>query len=145
VSRRAARGEAGQALVLAVVMMPFFLSIIGVAIDGAVVFGARRDLQSVADAAARAAAMQVDTREYRASGGGKLVLDREGARRVAAEYLVAQRQGLTGEVGVDDGRVVVKVNRDVPTAFLRIVGLNAVRISTVAEAQAWFGIDRPSR
>ena len=54
------RGEAGQALVWTAVMLPLFLSVIGLAIDAGTIFDARRELQNVADSAARAGAMQID-------------------------------------------------------------------------------------
>ena len=44
--------QSGQAIVWVAVMMPFFLSVVGLAIDGGIVFSARRELQNVADSAA---------------------------------------------------------------------------------------------
>ena len=58
-------GQAGQAIVWAAVMLPLFLAVVGLAIDGGVVFAARRELQNVADAGARPGAMQVDHGAYR--------------------------------------------------------------------------------
>jgi hypothetical protein len=85
--------------------------------------------------------MQLDERVYRESAGTRLVLDQEGARRVAVAYL-GERPGLSGEVRSDERRVVVAVSRDVPLAFLRIVGLERVRISATAPAEARVGIER---
>jgi Flp pilus assembly protein TadG len=128
-------------MVWLVVCMPLFLAAVGLALDGGVVFNARRELQNVADAAARAGAMQLDERVYRESAGARLVLDQEGARRVAVDYL-AERPGLSGEVRSDERRVVVAVSRDVPLAFLRVVGFDRVRISATAPAEARVGIER---
>src|SRR5439155_16533038 len=105
----------GQALVLAAVMLPLFLAVVGLAIDGGLVFDRRRELQNLADAAARAGAMQVDARVYRESAGRTVVLDQASARRVAAEYLTGQAEGLAAEIRTDDRRVVVAVHRDMPT------------------------------
>lgn len=144
-SRRATRaGESGQAIVWAAVMLPLFLSVIGLAIDAGLVFQQRRELQNLADAAARAGAMQVDTRAYRESAGGNVVLDQENARRAAAEYLASQPFGLTATVAADPRRVVVEVARDVPTSFLRIAGITTVRIGATAPAELRYGVERAS-
>jgi Flp pilus assembly protein TadG len=140
--RALAVGEAGQALVLAVVMLPLFLAVVGLAIDGGVVFEGRRELQNAADAAARAGAMQVDLRAYRESAGRSVVLDPDGARQVAAEYLAAQDAGITAVVRADTQRVVVEVSREVPTAFLRIAGIATVRAGAIAPAELRHGVER---
>lgn len=143
---RLPRGESGQALVWAAVMLPFlFIPIVGLTVDGGVVFNARRELQNAADAAARAGAMQVDARAYRESAGARVVLDQATARQVAAEYLAGHGPGLSGSVATDAQRVVVEVSREVPTSFLRIVGVSTVRIGAVAPAEVRFGIERGNR
>lgn len=142
---RCRRGEAGQAIVWAAVMLPLFLSVIGLAIDAGVVFDARRDLQNVADAAARAGAMQVDVRVYRESAGQSVVLDQATARQVASAYLGDQRSGLNAAIATDSQRVVVELSRDVQTSFLRIAGIDRVRIGAVAPAELRFGVERGNR
>jgi Flp pilus assembly protein TadG len=148
VRRRARRwlaGEAGQALVWAAVTLPLlFIPMVGLVIDGGVVLNARRDLQNVADAAARAGAARVDVGAYRASAGAAVVLDQPEARRAATACLAAQRD-VSGTVRTDARRVVVEVSREVPTAFLRIAGLSSVRIGARAPAEARMGVDRPVR
>ena len=144
--RRGRGGESGQALVWAAVMLPFlFIPIVGLTVDGGIVFDARRELQNAADAAARAGAMQVDVRTYRESAGTRVVLDQASARQIASEYLAGHSPGLSGSVATDAQRVVVEVSRDVPTSFLRIVGVNTVRIGASAPAEVRFGIERGNR
>lgn len=138
-------GQNGQAIVWTAVMLPLFLSIIGLAIDGGIVFSARRELQNVADSAARAGAMQVDQRVYRDSAGSTVVLDLETARMVAAEYVAGQGAGLSSMIAVEPQRVVVEVSRDVPTSFMRMAGVNMVRIAASAPAEARHGVERGSR
>ena len=140
--RRLPGAEFGQALVWAAVMLPFlFIPVVGLTIDGGIALNARRELQNVADAAARAGAMQVDVRTYRESAGTTVVLDQASARQVAAEYL-AQRPGLSAAVQTDPRRVIVEVSREVPTAFLRIAGVTTVRIGAVAPAEVRHGVAR---
>ena len=50
----------GQALPLVAAALPLLVTVVGLALDGGVVFAARRELQNVADAAARAGATEVD-------------------------------------------------------------------------------------
>ena len=137
--------QAGQAIVWAAVMLPLFLSVVGLTIDEGIVFDARRELQNVADSAARAGAMQVDQQAYRASSGATVVLDQAAARQVAAEYAASQGQGLAATIAVEPQRVVVQASREVPTSFLRLVGITSVRVSATASAEVRYGIDRPNR
>lgn len=134
----------GQAIVWAAVMLPLFLSVVGLAIDAGVVFDARRELQDVADAAARAGAMQVDQQIYRSSSGKTVVLDQPAARQVAAQYIADQSSGIMATITIDPQRVVVEVSRNVPTSFLRLVGLSTIRVSAVATAAARYGISGPN-
>ena len=143
-ARRGARAEAGQAVVWVAVMLPLFLSIVGLAIDGSLVFGARRELQAVADSAARAGAMQLDPGAYRDSSGAALVLDQEAARRVAAEFAARQGAGPAARITVEPQRVVVELHREVSTGFLRLVGYRSVRVTAVAPAEVRVGVERPA-
>lgn len=138
-------GRSGQVIAWVAVMMPLFLSVVGLAIDGGIVFSARRELQNVADSVARAGAMQIDQRAYRESGGTTVVLDTEAARQVAVEYVASQGSGVAAAITVEPQRVSVQVSRDVPTGFLRIVGFSTVRISATASANVRYGIERANR
>lgn len=138
--RNVIRFERGQAIVWVAVMFPLFLSIVGLAIDGGIVFDARREMQNVADGAARAGAMQIDQQVYRASSGATVVLDQNSAQAIAASYVASQGHDLSPSVSTQPGRVVVSVSRSVPTSFLRIVGFSSVRVSATATAEIQHGI-----
>lgn len=139
------RSECGQALVWVAVMLPLFLSIIGLSIDAGTVFDARRELQNVADSAARAGAMQIDQNAYRTSSGAKVVLDPAIARQAADEYVSSRGAGFAATIDVGTGGVVVRVSQNVPTSFLRLVGIGTVRISATAPAAPRFGIQGENR
>jgi Flp pilus assembly protein TadG len=126
-------------------MMPLFLSVIGLAIDGGIAFNTRRALQNVADAAARAGAMQIDRGVYRETSGGTVVLDTAGAREVAAAYLGEQGMELSAAIVAEPRRVTVQVSREVPTIFLRLVGIRTMRISATAPAEVRHGIEQGIR
>src|SRR5205807_10351757 len=81
------RHAAGQALVWLTAALPLFVSIAGLAIDGGVLLDSRRQLQSVADGAARAGATRLDLDRLRSSGGADVQLDQPLARQAASTYL----------------------------------------------------------
>jgi uncharacterized membrane protein len=134
------RLDRAQAIVWAAVMFPFLLSIVGLAIDAGAVFDARRELQNVADGAARVGAMQIDQQAYRASSGSTVQLDAGGAQQVAATYISQQGKSVTATVSASTSRVVVSASQSVPTSFLRLVGIGAVQVSATATAEAAHGI-----
>ncbi len=133
--------RSGQALLMVVVMLPLFLSVIGLAIDGGILLDRKRELQNNADAAARAGAGQVDTLTLRASDGRRVVLDRAKARAAASRYL--SRRGTRGSVATDLVRVRVVATERVQLVFLPIVGLRSVEARAEADARVRYGIDRP--
>lgn len=136
--------ERGQAIVLVALFMIGLVAVVGLVADGGVVFAQRRDLQNVADAAAVAAAMQIDERAYRESGGATVVLDEAAARRVALEYL-ADENDLTYSVAVRPDRIEVAVAREAGTTFLRAVGFHSVSISAESYAGPRFGVASGNR
>ena len=137
--RRGWEGHRGQALVWVAVMLPLFLAIVGLAIDGGIVFGARREAQNIADAAARAGAMEVNISRYRATAGTWVELDPMTAAAAAAGYLAAQGwPDATVDANVQS--VTVTASQNVPLGFLKLVGVNSVRISATARAAPYFGI-----
>lgn len=143
--RPACSGQGGQALLWAAVMLPLFLSVIGLALDGGLVFNARRELQNVADVAARAGANQIDERAYRESDGTTVVLDPESARQVAEGYVAGERAGLEARITVEPQRVVVTVRRPVPLSFLRLLGIQTASVSAFASAEVRHGITQSER
>jgi uncharacterized membrane protein len=137
--------QRGQLIVWAAVMLPLFLSIVGLAIDAGIVFAARRELQNTADSAARAGAMQIDEGLYRESSGATVALDTGRARAVAAEYLAGRGTPLAANIVVEPERLAVQVSREVPTSFVRLVGIRSVPIAASASGEVRHGIERGSR
>jgi Flp pilus assembly protein TadG len=124
-----------------------FLSMAGLAIDGGVLLATRRQLQSVADGAARAGATRLDLDRLRASGGADVQLDQMLATQAAATYL---DERLTRELQwpaapvthVEAGarRVHVLIQGTLRPAFLRVVGINSVPVEASAFADVQYGI-----
>ena len=136
--RRAA--QPGQALVWVAAMLPCFLAIMGLATDGGLVFEQRRELQALADGAARAGANELDPAAYRQAN--TVALDPVAARATARIYLEQADATMSGEVDADRSRVVIRVWRDVPTTFLRIVRIDSVRIAATSSAELRHGISQ---
>jgi Flp pilus assembly protein TadG len=139
--------SAAQALVWFTLALPMFVSIAGLAIDGGVLLTSRRELQSVADGAARAGATRLDMDRLRASGGADVQLDQGVARAAARAYAdeqlgqeLAWQSPPTSLIEVDSRRVHVAIQGTLRTAFLRVVHIDGVPVSASAFADVEFGI-----
>lgn len=130
------RNERGQAAVLLIGLLVLAVGFVGVAVDGARLFTARRDLSSVADAAALAGASALDEAAYRASMGREIRVDPERARAAAATVIAEAgvTPGTQVDVAVDGNSVEVRIGRPVATTFLRVVGLAEQHIGAHARA-----------
>lgn len=135
-----AAGQRGQAVAWVALMMPLFLSVVGLALDAGLVFNAQRSLQGVAQGAARAGAAQVDVARYRRDGTAAL----DGRRAEAAAVVYVESQAAQGieleDVAAGVGQIVVTVGRTVETSFVRLVGIRRVRLTATAPAQVRRGI-----
>src|SRR5712692_3982789 len=78
---------AAQALLWLTLALPMFVSIAGLAIDGGVLLASRRQLQSVADGAARAGATRLDLDKLRGSAASDVQPDQALALVPASSYL----------------------------------------------------------
>jgi Flp pilus assembly protein TadG len=142
-----ARRCAAQALVWITLSLPLFLSTAGLAIDGGLLLASRRELQSVADGAARAGATRLDMQRLRGSAGADIQLDLVRAEAAAREY-VDERVGqervwqapATTQVGVTSRRVHVLIQASVGTAFLRVIHIDVMPVTAAAFADVEFGI-----
>jgi Flp pilus assembly protein TadG len=128
--------EAGQASVVIIGALLICLAFTGLAVDGARLFTARRDLQNVADSAALAGASAIDETRFRESDGGEVRLDPGSARAAASRVLSASGLPVATQVdiAVEPDRVVVQLTRPVEMTFLRIAGLSETSIGASATA-----------
>src|SRR5688572_9551946 len=84
---RLRRRRKAQALAWFVMVLPMFLSVIGLAIDGEAVLRAHRRAQAAADGAARTGVGRVHIAHSRATPGAPEALDSAAAQRTAVEYI----------------------------------------------------------
>jgi uncharacterized membrane protein len=142
--------QRAQALIWLTLMLPLFLAIAGLAIDGAVLLTARRELQSVADGAARAGATEVDLGALRASGGDQVRLEPQRATARAAAYLsdrlnreVSWQTDPATRIQITTQAIQVTVAGQIGTAFLRAVHIDSFPVEATATATIQHGIDQP--
>jgi Flp pilus assembly protein TadG len=133
-------------LVFLAVALPAFVAMVGLAIDGALLLTARRELQSVVDGAARAGATRIDLDALRGPRA-EIKLDQARARATTLGYLdeslatdVAWQAPPTAHVEVGRLRVSVAVNGELRTAFLRAVGVDRVPLAASSDADVQFGV-----
>jgi Flp pilus assembly protein TadG len=138
-------------LIWLTLMLPVFLAIAGLAIDGAVLLTARRELQSVADGAARAGATEVDLAALRASSGNEVLLDGPRARARASAYLSDRLPGEVQwqaqpatEVSTTRTGGRVRVSGEIATAFLRALHIDRFPVEASASADVRHGIQQAS-
>jgi hypothetical protein len=125
-------------------LLPAFVAVVGLALDGGHVYAARADLQAVADAAARAGAGAIDTGaggSLRSEAGSPPRLDPVLAEQRAAAYAESQGVQPLGVVA-DEGQVTVRIGRSVPTVFLRVARLNSLWIEARGVAHARAGVSQ---
>ena len=141
------RRRSAQALMWFTLALPMFVSIAGLAIDGGALLASRRELQSVADGAARAGATRLDLARLRASGGADVQLDRTLALAAARTYLdqrlaveLVWQAAPHSLVEVEGRRVHVLVQGTLPTAFLRVVHVDSVPVEASSFADVQYGI-----
>lgn len=131
--------QRGQVTVLILGMAMVVFSVVGLAADGTRAFLYRRSLQSAADAAAMAGAGELDRATYYASRGRRVELDEGAARRVTARWLGLRSVGADPSILVAEDRVRVVLRGTVPTLFLRLIGLEEVRVAVEAVAAPAIG------
>ena len=135
-ARRRRGGTSGQASVMLVGALVAALAFVGLAADGTRMLLARRDLQSLADAAALAGASAIDEAAYRDTAGAVVQLDPRQARADAAALLVAAPvpAGTRVDIAAAPDAVTVTLQWRVEVVFLRLVGLGPQPIGARARA-----------
>jgi Putative Flp pilus-assembly TadE/G-like len=135
--------QRGQVIVWAAVMVPLlFLPIVGLMIDAGILFDAKRDLQNVADGAARVGAMELDERYLRGldpdarNPTGYVRLDPGAARDQAQAYLRRiDVGGISMDIDAQTDHIEVVVHHTVRTSFLRLVRINSLTIHATGRAE----------
>jgi len=134
--------ERGQALFLVALFLPLLVVMIGLVVDGGLILANYRRVQIAADTAAHAASHRISTEVFVESN--EVVLSHV-AMDEAIKYGVYNSHGQlaidTVEI-LNEGRLVrVTGEAALPTAFMRVVGIDEVNVRVVGEAYPAYGID----
>lgn len=124
------RDRGSASVFFAVVVLAIF-AVIGLVVDGGRAVQATQRADAIASEAARAAGQALDLGASRS--GGAVAVDSQRAITAAEQYIAAA--GATGTVKVESATTIsVEVTLTVSTAFLRIVGKNAITVTGKATA-----------
>lgn len=128
--RRFHRDEDGSMTPAFLIMVPLFVILVGLVVDGAGKIQANDNTTAIASGASRAAANAVAAGVI-TDGGVNLDLNR--ARTTALDYIAAA--GMTGTVTVNANEITVSVETVYETHFLSIIGVETLPASATATAQ----------
>ena len=124
------RDEDGSMTPAFLIMVPLFVILVGLVVDGAGKIQANDNTTAIASGASRAAANAVAAGVI-TDGGVNLDLNR--ARTTALDYIAAA--GMTGTVTVNANEITVSVETVYDTHFLSIIGVETLPASATATAQ----------
>jgi len=133
------RGERGAVAPLVAMMLFGLLALAALVIDGGLLFAERRDLQGLADGAARAGAMAVDEDVLRETGA--VQLDPAAAQAAAERYLEATGVEGTVQIDADTLSVTVDLQERRPTLMMGLLGVRTVDVAAHAVARPRVGIE----
>jgi Flp pilus assembly protein TadG len=132
--------EDGQILVLTVVVALALLAILGLVADGGMILARHRELQGVADAAARAGAAQLDEASYRASNGRTATLNPTHAQAAARQYLRTVRFSGQTNIAANPSQVTIGLSEVVRPIIFSSVGIGPIRLAVHTVARPRTGI-----
>lgn len=133
--------ERGQVTVLVAGMTMVVFAVAGLAVDGTRAFVYRRTLQSAADAAALAAAGELDKHAYYVTGGRNVVVDPARATSIAHRMLNDRGLRVSAAVDVTRDRATIVLRGRVDAMFLRLVGFDRIPVAVEAVAEPVTGAD----
>lgn len=139
--RRRGRQERGGATVFVLGLAVVLFAMAGLVVDGGLAVNARQRVADDTEQAARAGAQHLSEESLRRDGA--VAIDPSAAAVAARDHLLA-RDYPAGRirVGVQGNVVTVAAAREVPTALLSLVGVNAFTVRAEARARAAAGIRR---
>ena len=132
------KSQRGQVLVWIVFMLPVFMALVGLVFDGGLMWVRYRRASWAADAAAVAAASEIDPRVYRDKSQ---VLLREDAIYTAMHYAQKNDPNLhVTSVYVQDNVVYVRGWVYVETYFLKMIGVEGANVNIKGRERPAWGI-----
>jgi hypothetical protein len=127
---RGLRGQEGSVLISGLLLALALLMLIGAATDIGRAFIVHRELVTAADDAALSGSQALDLNALHA---GTLSLDPTAAQQAALASLSGEPD-LEAQASADTSSVQVRVQRQIPTVLLRLVGLSSLTLAAQATA-----------
>ena len=139
--RRRFPGEQGQVLFQTALFLPLLFILIGLVVDGGLMFANYRRAQIAVDTAAHAASHQVSREVFYDTN--QVVLAWEAALERATDYGAYNSHGQLIITNIIVGPNWVRVEGEalLPTVFMRFVGIPELHVRVVGEAYPAYGID----
>jgi Flp pilus assembly protein TadG len=134
------QSESGQYLVWFLILLPLIMALVGLVVDGGFMYSTFRRAQIAVDTAAQAAAHEVDAAHFAATNEVRLSPE---AMAVAQEYasINSRNQVYLTSLTVNGDRVQAAGVAVLPTLFMRMVGVEQMRVHVVGYARPAFGLN----
>jgi Flp pilus assembly protein TadG len=126
ISRRNLGDDRGQAALIVLMLAVFFLLLLGLVSDGGLLLSQRRDLQGLADGAARAGAAAIDPSTERSGHGAQI--DPAVAQTQIDRYLAAAGFSGSAQVIPTPAQVRVELSGTYSLAFAKLVGIGSATL-----------------
>ncbi|WP_029287100.1 pilus assembly protein TadG-related protein [Cellulomonas sp. HZM] len=132
-------GDRGAASVFVIGLIFALMVLAGLVVDGGRAVNGRAAALDDAEQAARAGANEIDEGLLRSTG--QVRIDTADAERSARAFVVARGYAADDvHVTANDRTVTVRVQDEVPTALLSLIGVNSFNVTGTATARAAVGI-----
>jgi uncharacterized membrane protein len=118
--------QSGQVVIIFAITLIGLLAVTALVVDGGLLFAARRNLQSLADGAARTGAMSLDENLLRSSSGSTIQLDPTSAEQAVRQYLSSSGYSDVAEVSADSSSVRVELTEQRQTLLMGIAGIRTI-------------------
>jgi len=132
--------QRAQILPLLAVLLPAIVVGLGLIVDTALVFKARREALALADAAAQYGAAQIDAGAKRADPAHPAPIFVPRAEVAARQYVRLQQPSAVVIATATPRRITVSVTVEAPTIIWHLPGQSAVPIQAQADAQPFTGV-----
>lgn len=131
------RHDQGAVTAFTVVWLAAALLLAGLVLDAGLAVSTKVNARSVANAAARAGARELDVAALRTTGVIKL--DPDKARAAALNWIA--RAAMPGTVTVTANTVTVTITTSQPTQLLKLAGIGSIPVHATATADAVVPVD----
>jgi len=132
--------QRAQVLALLAVLLPAVVLGLGLLVDTALVFKARREALALADSAAQFGAAQIDAAAKRADPTHPAPIDVPVAEFAARQYAFQHQPGAVVNVTATRQQIRVNVTLQATTIIWHLPGKGAVPIQAHADAQPFTGV-----